>query len=64
MNKSFEIIINKNKYFLKCDLTNTPVYLCKVNETNAIFVDEYAEWAYHRIKRERELSKWENSPIT
>ena len=58
------IIQKDNEYFLICDLTPDPVYLCKVNELNSEFVQEQAEWTYQRIKRERIFAEWENSVIT
>ena len=51
--KIIHIIEKDKKYYMKCDLDKNPVYLCRVNELNSMFIDDISRFAYLRLIREK-----------
>ena len=56
--RKIQIIVKENAYYMTCDLSNEPVYLCKKNELNDIYVNTQAEWVYDRIRRKKDYNLW------
>ena len=56
--ESYEVI-NKNKsFYLKSDLSDKPVYLCRNNRLNSEYISCLAEWEFNEMKRKEELANW------
>lgn len=59
--KTIHIIEKDEKYYMECDLDKNPVYLCKVNELNSMFIEDISRYVYFRLDREKRFKEWENS---
>lgn len=63
-NDKIQIIKKDGGYFMLCDLSEEPIYLCRANDLNSLFVMDDAEWEYSRLETQRRFEKWENSVTT
>ncbi len=57
----YQIITKDLFYYLKNDITEQPVYLCKINELNAFYINEIAKWEYEALERKEAFTKWEKT---
>ena len=52
-------IIKKNKsFYLKSELSDKPIYLCKNNQLNSEYISEIASWEYAALQQKELLSNW------
>lgn len=61
MPDNIRVFVKDGKYYMECDLSDEPVYLCKVTELNSLFIDDVAKCAYMRLEGMRRIKEWEAS---
>ena len=57
----YDIIVKNKSYYLICEFTENPHYLCKVNQINSKYKKEIASWEYDALKRKEELNNWKTN---
>ena len=54
----YEIITKNKSFYLKSDLSEKPVYLCRNNRLNSEYIFCLAKWEFNEMKSKEKLANW------